>query len=212
MNDRKPSDAVGEEEVLCIRQLDVDAAREIYEEHLVIDFPPSEVKPFSIIQRRMQEGSYEVYGAFCRGELTGYAFMFNASWKGSKAALLDYFGILRGRRGQGKGSLFLKKLFAGCTQIRRILIESERVEAASSPEEKNTRRRRIDFYLRCGACRSGSWTRLHSVRYDILILSDEADRLSAEDAFDFTEHMYHAMYPASWFPSLACIYRQDESV
>ena len=47
---------------LYARELTINEAEEIYEKHLRRDFPPDEVKPFSIIRKMSSKRNYYMYG------------------------------------------------------------------------------------------------------------------------------------------------------
>jgi uncharacterized protein len=67
---------------LYIRILETDEITDIYNEHIVTDFPASEVKPLSQMLRKREQGQYFVYGMFeDNGELAGYAYFIKCSNK-----------------------------------------------------------------------------------------------------------------------------------
>ena len=202
--------------VTLVRQ-DIPQAEKIYEEHLVRDFPEDEVKPFSVIEEGMREGHYLVYAAVLGGDLVGYAFLetgechasFESSQRqGRKIALLDYFAVVSGKRDQGIGSRIMQALAPEKTGFDYILVESERVTEDLEDEQKKERQRRIAFYERAGAKRSGVYTYLYGVWYDILIYSGK-EIINTQEAFKLTDFMYHEMYPAYWFPKLVSIYTEE---
>ena len=112
---------------------------EIYNTYMKQDFPPNELKPLSHILRSMEKG----YG------------------------LLDYFAILKDRRGQGLGHLafplFLSYFKEGLPGIEGLYIESERVLAAENETQRRIRERRIAFYRSCGC----EMTKLRSVLFGV---------------------------------------------
>ena len=210
-------------------------AEKIYEEHLIRDFPDNEVKPFAVIEAAMRGGRYQVFAAMLDGELAGYAFLAAGSPAGSadlpagarperhfqsagspagnagtpdgkKVGLLDYFAVVCSKRDQGIGSRIMEALSPEKTGLDCILVESERIMEDLEEEQKKERLRRIRFYERAGAKRSGVYTYLYGVFYDIMIFSAGSATISPQEAFALTDFMYHEMYPAYWFPKLADIY------
>ena len=130
---------------------------------------------------------------------------------GKKVGLLDYFAVVCSKRDQGIGSRIMEALSPEKTGLDCILVESERIMEDLEEEQKKERLRRIRFYERAGAKRSGVYTYLYGVFYDIMIFSAGSATISPREAFALTDFMYHEMYPAYWFPKLADIYI-DQSV
>ncbi len=194
---------------LILNRQDVPQAEKLYEEHLVRDFPEDEVKPFSVIEDAMQEGHYLVYAAMLDGETAGYAFLETGERKGKRIALLDYFAVVSGKRDQGVGSRIMKAMTSGEMRFDYILVESERVTEDLDEEQKRERLRRIAFYERAGAKRSGVYTYLYGVFYDIMIFAANKEKISTQEAFALTDCMYREMYPPYWFPELASIYTEE---
>ena len=107
-------------EKVYMRELTEQEMTEIYQSHLVEDFPAGEVKPLAHMLEGRKKGQYEAYGLFEKDTLKGYAYFIKNSTQ--PAALLDYFAIVRGLRSAGYGSLFLKKLQAMCIEQQKQLI------------------------------------------------------------------------------------------
>ena len=87
-------------------------------------------------------------------ELLAYAFFVHLPENGEEHYLLDYYAVEKGRRGTGIGSLFLKMLSSD--QLKDadcVLLEVEDPECAE--EERETRERRLRFYLRNGMMDTG---------------------------------------------------------
>ncbi|MBQ9064759.1 MAG: GNAT family N-acetyltransferase [Blautia sp.] len=99
------------EKDFSIKSCDIKEAGEIYKTHMEADFPRDELKPFSAIREMMEAGKYLVFGAYEGDALTGYAYIAIMEKNGIQISLLDYFAVVRGKRGRGTGTFFLKKLF-----------------------------------------------------------------------------------------------------
>ena len=148
-----------------IRELSYAEAREIYVNHLRKDFPRSEVKPFSRIRSGMRKGAYRCFGAFLGNELAGYAFLAHYRLGKTAVGLLDYFAVVTGRRGQGLGSEILRQLSPARLSLFCILIETEQIVPGLADADREIRERRVRFYERAGACRSGVSPVRSSFRY-----------------------------------------------
>ena len=57
-----------------LRELTQKEIIQVYEQHLLRDFPPEEWKPLKQILNLVKEGSYQVYGFYEEDTLNAYAF------------------------------------------------------------------------------------------------------------------------------------------
>ena len=159
-----------------IRLLDAAALRRVYRDHVKADFPPAERKPLAMIERQVRTGQYDTLGLF-RGEtLLAYAFLWRD--KEGHCALLDYLAVCRGGRGQGTGSAFVEQLKAHYGGFDGLLVEAEAEDPQAGAEDNALRRRRIDFYRRCGFRMLDYRARLFGVTYSMLA----SGTLTAADA------------------------------
>ena len=162
-----------------IRLLDAAALRRVYRDHVKADFPPAERKPLAMIERKVSTGQYDTLGLF-RGEtLLAYAFLWRD--KEGHCALLDYLAVCRGGRGQGTGSAFVEQLKAHYGGFDGLLVEAEAEDHQAGEEQNTLRRRRIDFYRRCGFRMLDYKARLFGVTYAMLASGalTDADALAA---------------------------------
>ena len=165
-----------------IRLLDAAALRRVYRDHVKADFPPAERKPLAMIERQVRTGQYDTLGLF-RGEtLLAYAFLWRD--KEGHCALLDYLAVCRGGRGQGTGSAFMEQLKAHYGGFDGLLVEAEAEDPQAGEEQNTLRRRRIDFYRRCGFRMLDYKARLFGVTYAMLASGalTDADALAASSA------------------------------
>lgn len=133
---------------MILKQLEYETVKQIYTEHLVKDFIPSEQKPLIVLQILMKMGLYRCYGAYEEDKLQGYAFFCESGSRLCKTALLDYLVVLDGIRGKGLGSAFLKLLRQEYQEYDFLIAEVERVEAGIDEKEQMIRKKRKDFYLK----------------------------------------------------------------
>ena len=80
----------------------------LYREHLLADFPKSELKPLKGMLNLMDRGVYDPLLVTDNGEPVGYAMVWLPADR--TGALLEYFGVLRGKRNGGIGSRILDLL------------------------------------------------------------------------------------------------------
>ena len=132
--------------VLYIRILEADEITDIYNEHIVTDFPASEVKPLSQMLRKREQGQYFVYGMFeDNGELAGYAYFIKCSNK--DVYLLDYLAIVKNKRSKHLGSTFLQELKnIAVNDDKLLMLEVENPDYADEGEAKDYMIKRIGFY------------------------------------------------------------------
>ncbi len=178
----------------AFRPLTLKEARVFYREHLKYDFPADEVKPWMMIRRAWAGGRYFAYALFDGdGSPRAYAFFFGA--EGTDTVLMDYFAVVRGRRGKGIGSMFLKKLRSALVPRRcgRILIEAEDPAHAADGADRALRERRVAFYLRAGARDTGLRYCLYGVDYVILALGGAGDASLLDGAAQDSMLLYRRM-------------------
>ena len=66
-------------EKVYMRELTEQEMTEIYQSHLVEDFPAGEVKPLAHMLEGRKKGQYEAYGLFEKDTLKGYAYFIKNS-------------------------------------------------------------------------------------------------------------------------------------
>ncbi len=179
-------------------ELTINVAEEIYEKHLNGDFPPDEVKPFSIIKEMWSKKNYYMYGFYEKGKgqreetLCAYAFLL-ADHK-RKMLLLDYFAVCGQLRGSGYGSCSLAMLREECADWNGIMIEVEDDELPGLDEEtRKVRQRRIAFYKGADCQMTTTRSRLWGVDYRIMVLP-VMDSQAGEDMAGKVRSVYQCMY------------------
>ena len=127
-----------------LKRMDLDELTAIYEREMVHDFPPDERKPLRAIFRLVEMGQYDPLLAVEEGEPIGYAKLWLPGSR--EGALLEYLGVLRGKRNGGAGARILAALGERYSQ----LFGEAEAPNSGDPEEDDLRSRRIGFYLRNG--------------------------------------------------------------
>ncbi len=153
-----------------VKRLTDDEIANIYKTYMKRDFPPSELKPLSHILKSMEKGYGFSLGIYGEEGLVGYAVFILC--QETKCALLDYFAILKERRGGGLGHaaflLFVPYFQENMPEIEGLYIESERVSAAEDEAKRLVRERRISFYRSCGCEMTALRSVLFGVDYSVL--------------------------------------------
>lgn len=141
-----------------IRLLDTEEIKGIYNEHIVTDFPASEVKPLKQMLEKRENDQYFVYGMFenregANGrkydELAGYAYFIKC--RNRDVYLLDYLAIVKDKRSKHLGSRFLQQLKQLAIDDGKLLIlEVENPDYADEGPERDYMLKRIGFYKKNG--------------------------------------------------------------
>lgn len=152
-----------------LRRLNKEELTALYKDEMRFDFPHSELKPLSAMLRLMDMGCYEPFLAMAEAEPVGYALLWLTSEPSS--ALLEYLGVLRGKRNQGFGTEILIQLKERYAQL---FCEAEALESLDS-EKMNLRYRRIAFYKRNGFRSLDYQCALFGVRFHALYCGAEKD-------------------------------------
>lgn len=174
---------------------DIGQLKKIYKILMKKDFPPSELKPFSIIKKEIERSEYVCYGMFDDDVLCGYAFFVvrNAE-NGVKNYLLDYFAVTEADRNKGIGSAFLGLISEKLSGSGIIICEAENPDFAEDTDEKNLRERRIGFYIRNGFSDTGVTVRLFGVEYVILEITRN-EKHSQDEIKEFYYEVYSRIVP-----------------
>ncbi len=152
-----------------LKLLNKEELTALYNAELVFDFPKSELKPVRSMHRLMDMGVYEPMLVLEDGEAIGYAMVWLPPSR--QGAMLEYFGVLRGKRNGGLGTRILHRL---AEQYGQIFGEAE-APTSDDPAENDLRRRRIGFYLRNGLRLLDYDCALFGVHFNCLYLGPETD-------------------------------------
>ncbi|MCD8190899.1 MAG: GNAT family N-acetyltransferase [Clostridiales bacterium] len=171
-----------------------DELRIIYKEHIREDFPRGERRPLFAMEKMQKAGQYDCYGYYRDDKLIAYACYILT--QNGFYALLDYFAVVPELRGQGIGSAVLRELQGTVSAKCGVFIEAESPNSAKSEDERQTRERRIRFYLSNGAKLTSSKCLLFGVDYNILFIStdDVANTQEKEGQHHAVEELYRELY------------------
>ena len=137
----------------------------VYLNEMRRDFPPSELKPLSMILNSEAEGSAHTWGVFDGETLAAYLLMVRP--QGAAVSQLDYFAVLPAYRAKGTGARLLAALPEHEPGADAIIIEAECPDKA---EDEAMAVRRLGFYARCGARDTGFTEHLFDAWFRILVL------------------------------------------
>ena len=147
----------------------------LYKDEMMFDFPRAELKPLRAMLRLMDMGQYDpLLVTDDQGVALGYAMIWLP--RARNGALLEYLGVLRGKRNGGLGSQVLPLLAA---RYGHLFGEAE-APTSDDPAENDLRRRRIAFYERNGFRVLDYECALFGVHFNCLYLGPETDDRKVE--------------------------------
>ena len=138
---------------------------DVYLNEMRRDFPPTELKPLSMILNSEADGTAHTWGVFDGDTLAAYLLMVRP--KGSRISQLDYFAVVPAYRARGIGAKLLAQLPAHEAGAEAIIIEAEVPDKA---KDEAMAVRRLGFYARCGAWDTGYYEHLFDAWFRILVL------------------------------------------
>lgn len=191
---------------MIVKKLGKEEIEQIYDLHMVKDFPDNELKPCAYILRSVEMGYGFTLGIYEGDELSAYGVFVHTD----HFALLDYFAVVSGKRGTGIGHqvmrIFSDYIREHFPKIRGIFIESENVDCAATDTDKETRKRRIAFYLSCGAIKTGIGSNLFGVEFDILFY--ETNGLTGYNETASLDEVYRLMFLPQHYEKRVQIFRR----
>lgn len=158
-----------------LKLLDKQELTGLYENEMVFDFPRAELKPLRAMLRLMDMGQYDpLLITDDEGMPLGYAMVWLP--RARNGALLEYLGVLRGKRNGGLGTQILPLL---AERYGQLFGEAE-APTSDDPAENDLRRRRIAFYERNGFRVLDYECALFGVHFNCLYLGPETDDRKVE--------------------------------
>lgn len=176
------------------QELTLEELKQLYQSRISRDFVPNELRPWGNMRALALRGAYRAFAYREKGAVLAYGIFAHCPG----AALLDYLAVDPALRGRGLGTRFFQALQGGCQAAWRafFLIEAESLESAQTPAEKEVRRRRIQFYTRCGCRETGIFSFLFGVEYQILLFPLEGEP-GREQARAALESLYRLLFRVS---------------
>lgn len=179
---------------MTIQKLEIPQLEKLYHAHMEKDFVPQELRPWHSVKHLTEQGCYDTFACREEGQLVAYA----AFARCEAGVLLDYFAVVPQLRDKGVGSRFFRELKGVFPQFGApcIFIEVESLESACSPEEREVRRRRIQFYQRCGCEETPIFAHLFGVEYQIMTFPlEEGPSPSLEELEAALLRLYQVIIP-----------------
>lgn len=152
-----------------LKLLSQSELEKLYTEEMVFDFPKAELKPLRAMPRLMDMGRYDPLLAVEGDKPVGYAMAWLTADR--QGALLEYLGVLRGKRNGGLGAQILSLL---ADRYGQLFGEAE-APTSDDPAENDLRRRRIGFYERSGYRVLDYECALFGVHFNCLYRGPETD-------------------------------------
>ena len=186
------------------RKLNEKELTRVYLDEMRRDFPPTELKPLSMILNSEADGTAHTWGVFDGETLAAYLLMVRPA--GSRVSQLDYFAVLPEYRSAGLGAQLLADLPQHERGAQAILIEAECPEKA---DDEAMAVRRLGFYARCGAVDTGWTEHLFDAWFRVLVLPAEGETLDAETANKELADCYSRVMGADKWRRYVQLYRPD---
>ena len=186
------------------RKLNEKELTRVYLDEMRRDFPPTELKPLSMILNSEANGTAHTWGVFDGETLAAYLLMVRPA--GSRVSQLDYFAVLPEYRSAGLGAQLLADLPQHERDVQAILIEAECPDKA---EDEAMAVRRLGFYARCGAVDTGWTEHLFDAWFRVLVLPAEGETLDAETANKELADCYSRVMGADKWRRYVQLYRPD---
>lgn len=176
------------------QELTLEELKQLYKSRISRDFVPNELRPWGNMRALALRGAYRAFAYREKGAVLAYGIFAHCPG----AALLDYLAVDPALRGRGLGTRFFQALQGVARQLGApfFLIEAESLESAQTPAEKEVRRRRIQFYTRCGCRETGLFSFLFGVEYQILLFPLEGEP-GREQARAALESLYRLLFRVS---------------
>ena len=186
------------------RKLNEKELTRVYLDEMRRDFPPTELKPLSMILNSEANGTAHTWGVFDGETLAAYLLMVRPA--GSRVSQLDYFAVLPEYRAAGLGAQLLADLPQHERGAQAILIEAECPEKA---DDEAMAVRRLGFYARCGAVDTGWTEHLFDAWFRVLVLPAKGETLDAETANKELADCYSRVMGADKWRRYVRLYRPD---
>ncbi len=176
-----------------LKTLTKNQIKDLYNDRLIIDFPPAELKPLPVILDAVDKGIYEGLGLYDGEEMVGYSSLV----KQADNYLVDYLAIFSEKRNSGIGSNLIKLLAGYMDGTGSVIVEVEDPQYGSNDEDRELRTRRLFFYLRNGCFDTGVRVRCFGVEFIILKMGNT--EIEKKKCWDIYSSFYKAVLPEGMY-------------
>jgi GNAT superfamily N-acetyltransferase len=116
-------------------------------DHIEKDFAEGEYPPYDVLYKHLEDGVQKGLILFDGNRKAAYSICAEGK---TNYVLVSLLAVYPEYRGRGIGTKFLEELKGLYAEKRGIIVEVEKPEAATNPEEKRIRMKRIEFYKKAG--------------------------------------------------------------
>lgn len=166
-----------------------DTIKQMYQDHVAIDFPSSERPSLSIFAEMIAQSASALYIFEKDGQDVAYTVL----REDDGYILLNFLAVYENQRGKGIGSEFLHEIATFYHNKKGILLEAEHIAYATTPADATLRQKRVAFYERCGyICLIPFDLLLFDVHYHIMVKPLTENKTSDHAyLYNVLRHMYH---------------------
>lgn len=164
--------------MIKVKRLEKEFVTQVYEQQLIKDFVPEELKPIDTLLNLMEQDLYWCYGLFEDETFVAYAFFSRSA--NYQDILIDYFAVCSGKRNKGYGGIFLTLLQKELSEVNSILFEVESGKSAKDEDEKIICQKRLAFYRRNGLKDTKLHVSLFGIDMNVLYLPIQKEPTESE--------------------------------
>lgn len=177
-----------------LKTLNKEQIQNVYNEHMVKDFPKDELKPLAMIYKALDSGLYECLGLFNNNDIIGYTFLIRID----NAYLVDYLATFPEIRNKGIGANMLELLDTYLASADRIIGEVEDPAYTNDLNKKELQTRRIDFYKRNGCRDTGLRVKCFGVPF-IVLEKGAKPSANADEVWTLYQKFYKTILSAQMY-------------
>ena len=196
-------------------RLSASELEELYENDLKRDFPPEERKPLKVLLQLTEEGKYESYGWYDT-EDNMVAYTLFVTLPENHIVSLDYLAVRPQYRDKKYGSAILAQCRYLFADWDGMIAEAEDPDAECTPEEKQTRTRRVSFYQKKnGMYLTNIRTVQFGVPYVLLYLPSQMDAPEPSYAeqtrmMEDMNRIYHASFQGPLYDRYIRVWQEPQ--
>ncbi|MGO3733102.1 MAG: GNAT family N-acetyltransferase [Vagococcus sp.] len=175
--------------MITFKESSLEELKDIYDTHMVLDFPKNELRSFKQIATLFEKKRYACFLYKEDNQLIGYALFV---WKKESVVLLDYFAVISQMRGMGYGSKMMEAT-SEMSEGRLLLLECESPSKALNHVDKCVQEKRIAFYERNGCKHTGVEVEIADVHY--VLMTQENSELDEKELRASLAEIYLSIHP-----------------
>ena len=157
-----------------IVEANLEEAKEIYNKHMLEDFPADELPEYERYLKLTKEKLHNVYLYKKDNQNVAYFIVVEKE----KNILITHLAVMKDFRSKGIGKVFLEDIKTFFNDKKMLIVEVEAETRANNNEELDVIKRRKKYYTRAGfeECKKIEYI-LWGVEYDILIYVPEGNKI-----------------------------------